>query len=278
MLINVEPENLLKKGVYKIINKTTGKYYIGSTVMTFLKRLQHHISRLRANKHKNPYLQNSYNKYGEDDFQFDIIEVTDKIQCLVREQYWLDTLHCYDKSLSFNINLKATSVTCPENIEKRRQTMLKKYANGELDHVKEILRNKIPWNKGKKYNNTNHLKVPKTKTIEFKTARKNVKEKHRAKLPMVYVYDMNMKLLGIWNNSKVLEEWSKTENNNYPIKSRFKGDFRMDIPANVLQSVSINKSCKLKIPYKNLIFSNVPLHEEIRVEKWDELLENPIVK
>lgn len=246
--------------------------------MTFLKRLQHHISRLRANKHKNPYLQNSYNKYGEIDFQFDIIEITDKEQCLIREQYWLDTLHCFDKSLSFNINLKATSATCPENIEKRRQTMLRKFASGELDHVREILRNKIPWNKGKKYISTDHLKVPKTKTIISINARKKVQEKQRAKLPKVYVYTINMELLGTWDNSKVLEEWSKTIDNNYPVKSRFKADIRMGIPCKVLQSVNINKSCKLKKPYKNLIFSNMPLHQEIDVEKWDELLENPIVK
>lgn len=34
------PEDLLKRGVYKILNSITGEYYIGSTIMTFLKRMQ----------------------------------------------------------------------------------------------------------------------------------------------------------------------------------------------------------------------------------------------
>lgn len=64
-------------GIYKIINKINNKYYIGSScncIGAYGNRKGSHFSRLRRNKHKNPHLQNAYNKYGEKNFQFIIIE------------------------------------------------------------------------------------------------------------------------------------------------------------------------------------------------------------
>ena len=48
-------ENDLKTccGVYIFRNLIDNKCYIGSTVMTFEKRMLHHVSHLRGNKHKN---------------------------------------------------------------------------------------------------------------------------------------------------------------------------------------------------------------------------------
>ncbi len=270
MIIKENSENLLKRGVYKIVNISTGKYYVGSTIMTFLKRWYHHQSLLRSGKHKNTYLQNSYNKYGDNDFEFQIIEVCDKDQCLVREQYWLDKLNCTNKDLAYNINSNATNVTSKEVIEKRRQTMIRKYASGEFDHLKEIQRNRIPWNKGKSYISTDHLKVPKLK----KGNRAKDIETKRSKNPEIFVYDLLYNFLGSWRSSRDLQDWSLTENNNLPLKSRFKKD-RMGLPSKILQAVNINKACKTNKTYKNLYFSNKPLHQEIDVEKQGELLENP---
>lgn len=267
--IQANPENLLKRGVYKIVNITTGKYYVGSTIMTFIKRFQHHISMLRANRHKNAYLQNAWNKYGEDDFECFIIEVCEKNNCLEREQYWLDILECSNKEKSYNINPLATNITSREVIEKRRQTMLRKYASGEFDNIKEILRNHIPWNKGKKYISTDHLKVPKTITQKVKDKLKKHSEDLRNTSPEIFVYSLNKQFLGKWRCSMDLQEWSLTSNNNLPVRSRFSTE-RMGKPIKLLQSVNINKSCKTGKPYKGLIFSYKPLHQEIGVAKLDK--------
>jgi|LakMenE01Jun11ns_1017448.scaffolds.fasta_scaffold9627600_1 group I intron endonuclease len=251
-------EDLLKSGVYLIKNIINNKVYIGSTKMSIHKRVNHHIGRLRINTHKNAHLQNSYNKYGEDNFIIEILEITDKNDTLIREQYWINNYKENNKIL-YNINPLATGPDLSkETIEKRRQTMLKKYASGEFDHIKEKLKNRIPWNKGKKYESTEHLKVSKNK----KGDRDNFSKNCREKLPEIYVYDLNKSFIAKWNCSKDIEDWSITDENNYPIKSRFNTE-RMGKPIKLLQSVNINKSCKTGKPYKGLYFSYKPFNLEI---------------
>lgn len=66
----------MKCYIYKIINNVTGEKYVGQTT-NFSRRINDHKEKLRANKHKNPKLQASWNKYGEENFsitkkQFDL--------------------------------------------------------------------------------------------------------------------------------------------------------------------------------------------------------------
>ena len=60
--------------IYKIQNKITGKLYIGQTIQPYEKYIRwNHINRLNSNKHKNRHLQNAWNKYGFDNFEFLIL-------------------------------------------------------------------------------------------------------------------------------------------------------------------------------------------------------------
>lgn len=70
--------------VYKIINKVNNKIYIGST-RNYIKRITSHRNLLIKNKHPNPYLQNSCNKYGIDCFEFSIIETIEP-QFLIKSE------------------------------------------------------------------------------------------------------------------------------------------------------------------------------------------------
>jgi group I intron endonuclease len=85
---------LLFNGVYIIINKANHKIYIGScSSKTFLyERLLHHRDDLLNNKHCNKYLQNSFNKYGIDNFYHFILEKCDPKECIKIEQYYIDIL------------------------------------------------------------------------------------------------------------------------------------------------------------------------------------------
>ncbi len=56
-------------GIYKILNTTNGRFYYGST-KKFKNRCQGHFSSLRANKHKNTFLQRDYNKCGKRHLSF----------------------------------------------------------------------------------------------------------------------------------------------------------------------------------------------------------------
>lgn len=66
-----------KCGIYGIRNKLNNKIYIGKTIVNFGDRWDCHRSQLRGNYHGNPHLQNAWNKYGEENFEFVIIEECD---------------------------------------------------------------------------------------------------------------------------------------------------------------------------------------------------------
>lgn len=90
-----------KSGVYKIINEITNNFYIGSSV-NVERRKKEHFNLLRKNKHNNKHLQNSFNVYGEKNFQFVIVEYCNKEECVIKEQCFINEL-----KPSYNINPNA---------------------------------------------------------------------------------------------------------------------------------------------------------------------------
>lgn len=63
-----------ESGIYELINTVNNKRYIGQA-KKIKHRWEHHISRLRKNKHQNQHLQNAFNKYGESSFKFNPIVI-----------------------------------------------------------------------------------------------------------------------------------------------------------------------------------------------------------
>ncbi len=60
-------------GIYSITHIVSGKRYIGSSV-NILRRWNAHRSALNRHICDNPHLQNSWDKYGPDSFEFEILE------------------------------------------------------------------------------------------------------------------------------------------------------------------------------------------------------------
>ena len=93
-------------GIYKIINKVNGKYYVGSSenILSSKGRWAKHKRFLNKNTHPNKHLQSAWNKYTEESFNFIIVEKVNNPQLLLpTEQKYLDTakkeqLKCYNKS------------------------------------------------------------------------------------------------------------------------------------------------------------------------------------
>lgn len=87
--------NKVITGIYKITNIITNEIYVGSAAGKYgiKKRWQGHRSKLSKNNHANPKLQNSWNKYGESKFLFEILEICSRVDCISREQYYIDTLN-----------------------------------------------------------------------------------------------------------------------------------------------------------------------------------------
>lgn len=76
-MIKRRKEYKFKSGIYKIMCKENGFVYIGQSSDLY-RRVGEHIIALRNGKHRNPYLQSDYNKYGPNAFDFDVIEYTNE--------------------------------------------------------------------------------------------------------------------------------------------------------------------------------------------------------
>jgi len=93
----------MKLGVYKITNVKNGKFYIGSSKDIEF-RWNEHKKHLNGGYHINNKLQNAWNFYGKESFEFSIIEITNEIDLLVREQFYLDMFKPHMKEIGYNIN------------------------------------------------------------------------------------------------------------------------------------------------------------------------------
>jgi len=88
--------------IYKIVNKINNNIYVGSCFKVKPRR-NNHFKTLSNNKHPNRYLQRAYNKYGKENFIFEIIErlefPIDYDKILIkehlenREQYYINSLN-----------------------------------------------------------------------------------------------------------------------------------------------------------------------------------------
>ncbi len=108
------------KGIYKIINLINGKIYIGKTFDSFSNRFCAHRHKLKYNKHENRYLQNSFNKYGKDNFSFEVIEVIDNLDFLAkREKYWIEYYNTYNRQYGYNITIINNDLSYIHPIETR---------------------------------------------------------------------------------------------------------------------------------------------------------------
>jgi group I intron endonuclease len=71
--------------IYKIENNINKKIYVGSTMYSLQKRKSEHLCQLRNNYHKNTHLQNSYNKYGEENLIFKELENLSIDKCQTKD-------------------------------------------------------------------------------------------------------------------------------------------------------------------------------------------------
>lgn len=80
----------MKKGIYIIKNKINEKVYIGQSKQ-LNERYAGHLNRIKKGTHHNDILQESFYKYGFDNFEFSILEeVLDESLLNEREKYWID--------------------------------------------------------------------------------------------------------------------------------------------------------------------------------------------
>ena len=86
-------------GIYRIKNLVNNKCYYGSSKQ-IEKRFTRHRKELKNNIHINCILQRAWDKYGEDNFLFEIIEECNINVLLEREQRYLDLQPDYNIGIS----------------------------------------------------------------------------------------------------------------------------------------------------------------------------------
>lgn len=89
-------------GIYKIINLVNKKIYIGQAINIYLRWLEHKC-RLRNNYNEMEHLQRAWNKYGEENFKFEVVEKCEISELINREHYWCTLLKAHDRNKGYNV-------------------------------------------------------------------------------------------------------------------------------------------------------------------------------
>lgn len=120
------------QGIYKITNTVNGKCYIGRT-SNFERRWYLHRWKLNSNKCENQHLQNAWNKYSENAFEFSILELCDFKISGEREKYWIEK---YSKSCElYNMTIGGEGNSFPGELNPM-------YGKHHTDAVKSQISNK----------------------------------------------------------------------------------------------------------------------------------------
>lgn len=90
-------------GIYIISNKINKKCYVGQSI-DIDRRFKSHINGLNGKYGHNPHFQNAWNKYGEDNFEFDILEEVEDTNILdEREIYYISLYNSFDQDYGYNM-------------------------------------------------------------------------------------------------------------------------------------------------------------------------------
>jgi group I intron endonuclease len=89
--------------IYKIQNIVNKKMYIGQTNNPN-RRKKRHFSELNCLSHKNTHLQKSWNKYGSNNFTFEIIDKANSFEeILEKEKFWINLYKTIDRKFGYNL-------------------------------------------------------------------------------------------------------------------------------------------------------------------------------
>ena len=215
----------MTSGIYCIENKANNTKYVGKSI-ELNNRWDKHISGLRRNKHDNKYLQNSWNKHGEDSFIFYILEECDKSVLSEREIYYIKELNTKrpdgynltdggDGGLGGKVSKKTrikmsqrtkNRFSNPENhpmygrthSEESKKKMSMSHKNISLKTRKKMS------NSAKR--NSSHLGHPHSQETKDKLRQKNIGSKHKNRTSHFFGVSrdsFNKKwLVSIWNKKK----------------------------------------------------------------------------
>lgn len=131
----------MQTGIYEIVNTVNGKRYVGSSV-NIPRRWAAHRHLLRHGKSNNHKLKAAWEKYGEQSFAFNVLELCSKEELIEKEQYHIDIKSDYNIRLEADSNF-GREVSDEERMM-RSKIMLKRYRDDPglsrivSDHFKSL--------------------------------------------------------------------------------------------------------------------------------------------
>lgn len=123
----------MDSGIYIIKNITNDKIYVGSSV-NLKSREYKHFWMLKKGIHDNHYLQQSYNKNGEDSFVFEITEYCPATDLIIKENEYIDKYK--SNFLEYGYNLAKVNEFRRNTFNNEVKTKLSKHnlkKNGNFD-------------------------------------------------------------------------------------------------------------------------------------------------
>lgn len=126
-------------GIYLIT--CNNKHYVGRS-SNCLERFSKHKSHLRKGIHHNSYLQNSWDKYGEDNFTFDVLDTYPIDTLPSMENWWCNMLNSHNRIYGFNIDPTSPYgkiKSSKETIDKIRISNTGKICSEETKHKLRII-------------------------------------------------------------------------------------------------------------------------------------------
>ena len=127
-------------GIYKIVNKVNGKYYVGSSRDIYGEphgRFYQHKAHLKCQRHYNSHLQSAWNNYKPESFEFVVVEKTtcEKNMILEIEQKYLNVAKT-EKHVCYNKSFTACGPDWTEENKRKRSILISgknnpNYGNGD---------------------------------------------------------------------------------------------------------------------------------------------------
>ena len=197
-------------GIYKITNLKNGKFYIGSSVNLY-NRNRGHYNTLIKNTHKNKKLQNSVNKYGIENFCFEVLIKN----CDIKDLLPLEGQYIENLKPAFNIDkvdLKGRR-SCSEETkkligEKSKQKFIEKPEL--LEKQRQTAKKIAGWNKGITgiYSKETLIKMSDAGKKNIKNRPSEIQEKFYKSREKAWItnkksiiqYDLNMNQIKEWDS------------------------------------------------------------------------------
>lgn len=167
-------ENCNCPGIYVIKNSISGKIYVGKSKNCY-HRLQQHLHDIKTesrNYNENPHLLNAFKKYGEDNFEYYIVEkfdVVENIELILseRELYWMKELDSLNQEKGYNLrwDSQGKCYCSDETREKIGKRAKKDWQNGCHDNHSDKLKEYWKNNNDRKKQQSQLMSKIKTKWI-----------------------------------------------------------------------------------------------------------------